>query len=109
MARRSYLYSLWFYTIYTHVTGSCKALTPSILGHVFTMIFEHDLTILLPLGRVYRGQEINGHSLYYFDPSHEVLSLYKIEKTISSRTNAKIRASTEGIKCLTVPVFTIDL
>ncbi|MPC71935.1 hypothetical protein E2C01_066227 [Portunus trituberculatus] len=36
--------------------------------------------ILMTLGRVYGGQKINGHSLHYFNPSHEFLKLYRITK-----------------------------
>ncbi|MPD04047.1 hypothetical protein E2C01_099716 [Portunus trituberculatus] len=44
------------------------------------MSFWCVLTILLTLGRVYGRHKINGHSLYYFNPPHKFLKLYKITK-----------------------------
>ena len=47
----------------------------SVLGHILTTRFEYNGTILLPSGRVYAGQKINGQSLYYFNPPCEFFSL----------------------------------
>ncbi|MPC83229.1 hypothetical protein E2C01_077933 [Portunus trituberculatus] len=52
----------------------------SILGHIFTLRFVYDWTILLTLGKVYRGQKINGYSLHYFNPPHKFLKLYEITR-----------------------------
>ncbi|MPC19839.1 hypothetical protein E2C01_012769 [Portunus trituberculatus] len=35
------------------------------LGYIFTLRSVYDQTILLTLGRDYRSQKINGHSLHY--------------------------------------------
>ncbi|MPC29479.1 hypothetical protein E2C01_022713 [Portunus trituberculatus] len=40
-------------------------LTLSILGHIFTLRFVYNWTILLTLGRVYGDQKIYGHSLHH--------------------------------------------
>ena len=42
--------------------------------------FECDQTIILTLARVCGGQMVNDRRLYYFNPSHEFLKLYRIEK-----------------------------
>ncbi|MPC86265.1 hypothetical protein E2C01_081088 [Portunus trituberculatus] len=55
-------------------------LIPSVLGLIFTLKFVYDQTILFTLGRVYKGQKINGRSLHYFNPPHEFLKLYKATK-----------------------------
>ena len=47
-------------------------LTPSVLGHILTTSFGCDYTMLLTLGRVHGGQNINAQSLYYFN-SHTLL------------------------------------
>ncbi|MPC29441.1 hypothetical protein E2C01_022671 [Portunus trituberculatus] len=52
-------------------------LTLSILGHIFSLRFMYNLTILLTLGRVNGGQKSNGHSLHYFNPPHKFLKLFK--------------------------------
>ena len=42
-------------------------LAPSVFGHIFIMSLVCDQMILLTLGQVYGGQEINGQSLHYFN------------------------------------------
>ena len=43
-------------------TADIDLVTPSLLGHIFTMNFEANYTISLTLGRVYEGQNINHFS-----------------------------------------------
>ena len=49
-------YSLYYLTPIQYITY----LTPSVLGHIFTMSFGCDQMILLTLGRVYSGQSLKG-------------------------------------------------
>ncbi|MPC97465.1 hypothetical protein E2C01_092782 [Portunus trituberculatus] len=51
----------------TRYRVSSDTLTPSILGHILTLKFEYDKTVLLTLGSVCGGQKINGHSLHYLN------------------------------------------
>ncbi|MPC18704.1 hypothetical protein E2C01_011597 [Portunus trituberculatus] len=53
------------------------------------------ITILLILGRLYEGQKINGHSLYYFNPPYTFLKLCKITKL--RVMNMKTRHGTGGV------------
>ncbi|MPC28300.1 hypothetical protein E2C01_021501 [Portunus trituberculatus] len=49
--------------------------TRYVLGHIFTLRFLYDLTILLTLGRVYGDQKINGYSFHYLNPPRKFLKL----------------------------------
>ena len=66
-----------------------STLTPLKYGEtLFTLSFECDQTIFLALGVVYGGQKINGHSLYYFNPPHELVKLYEIANKQNEYKNA---------------------
>ncbi|MPC26789.1 hypothetical protein E2C01_019939 [Portunus trituberculatus] len=60
-----------------HLLASVSQLTPSVLGHIFTLRFVYVYTILLTLARVYGGQKINDHSLHYFNPHTSFWSCIK--------------------------------
>ena len=64
-------------TFTNHFVHNIGLLTPSVLGHIVTVSFGCDYTILFTLGSVYGGKRINDNSLYNFNPHRSFRSCKK--------------------------------
>ena len=98
------LSAVWcIYTHHSHHTAYtepqeelCQSeLTPSVLGHIFSMSFGYDCTILLTIRRVYEGQKVDGKKLYNFK---YYTSFWSCMKSTNNKQNKPERPSIKGIK-----------